>query len=95
MFAIPDGLLPVNLGVTFAFPSSLPFPITFRCGEPVGEGERGRPFPCLSFSEHASMHMNIQMNIAVLAFDLPCPFTLHLLGAPIASPSLSRFLAMT
>ena len=50
-------------GVPSALPSSLPFPSPsdFRCGEPVGESERGRPFPvpflsgsCLN--AHASPH---------------------------------------
>ena len=50
--ALPDGLLPVNFGVPFALPSSLLFPppVGLQCGEPVGEGERGRAFPLpLSF----------------------------------------------
>ena len=39
--------LPVSFGVPFALPSSPSFPSLFeiRCDEPVGEGERGRPFP--------------------------------------------------
>ena len=46
LFAFPDGLLPVNVGVPLTLPSSLPFPspFEFRCGEAVGKGERGRPF---------------------------------------------------
>ena len=47
LFAFTDRLLPVNFAVSLAPRSSLPFPSPFecRCGEPVGEGERGRPFP--------------------------------------------------
>ena len=47
LFASADGLLPVYFGVPFACSSSLLFPSSFefRCGEPVGEGKGGRPFP--------------------------------------------------
>ena len=47
LFAFPDGLLPVKLGVYLALPSSLPFPSPFEfwCVDHVGAGERGRPFP--------------------------------------------------
>ena len=61
----PDGLLPVCFGVPFLLPSSPLFPSRseFRCGEPVGEGERGRPFPltflsgsCLNAHESPNEH---------------------------------------
>ena len=47
LFAFPGGLSAASFGVLpFAPPSAPPFPspFEFRCGEAVGEGERGRPF---------------------------------------------------
>ena len=66
LFAFPDGLLPVNFGVPFALPSVLPFPSPFEfwCSEPVGEGERSRPFDFLV--RVMLERMLLQLNIGLL-----------------------------
>ena len=91
----------------FAHPSSLPFPshFEFRCSDPVGEGERGRPFPlpflfgsCLLAHESPHGHwpfvirMQSTLSELFLACALPLLFDCPLLGAPSAGLSSSRFL---
>ena len=78
LFAFPDGLLRINVGVPLALPSSLPFPSLsgLRCGEPVGEGERGRPIPLpflfgSCFDAHASPNEN-------------CPFVIQRMQSPLS-----------
>ena len=111
LFASPDGLLPVCFGVPFALPSSppCPSPIEFRCGDHVGEFERGRLFPlpflfasCLNAHESPNEHWplvihRVQSSLSelCLAFSLPFPLAFPLLGAPTAGLSSSRFLALT
>ena len=95
-FLSPDGLLPVSVGVPAALSSSLPWPSPseFRCCEPVGEGERGRPFPlpflfgsCLnahaSPNEHAVSSLGVVFGIVFASFRSPFP----LIGAPTAGLS--------
>ena len=100
----------MSFGVPVALPSSLPSPspFEFRCGEPIGEGERSRPFPLLflfgpSLNAHASpsehwpflIHrMQSPLPELFWACSLPFPFVVPLLGAPVAGQSSSRFLAL-
>ena len=103
LLAFPNGFLPPYLCVPVAPPSTPPFPspFEFRCNEPVGEGERGRPFPlpflfgsCLKAHESPSEHgpsviRRMQSPLSELccffAFSLPFPFAVPLLASPIAS----------
>ena len=77
----------------------LPSPIEFRCGEPVGERERVRPFPlplllgsCLNAPASPNEHwpLVIQRKQSPLSdlffghFLCLLPFAFPLLGAPVA-----------
>ena len=99
-FAFLDGLLPLILGLSLALASSLPFPspFEFRCGERVGEGERGLPFllpflfgSCLN--AHASPNEHWPSVIQRMQSPLSELFLAFVL-APIAGLSSSRFLAL-
>ena len=85
-------------------------PFEFRCGEPVGEGERSRPFPlpflfgsCLN--AHASPYdpwpllypTDAVSSLGSVFLHFICLFLLlfPLVGGPIAGLSSSRFLALT
>ena len=91
--SLPDGLLPVNLGVPVALPSSLPFPplFEFRYGDPVGEGDRSpsHPFPlpflfgsCLiahaSTDEHCGLSWSNECSLLFRSCVLACYLLLPL-----------------
>ena len=73
LFAFHDRLQ--VLVCLFAFLSSLhfPSPFEFRCGEPVGESERDRPFRLPFCWGHAWMRMHLQMDMCLLWSNVCSP----------------------